>query len=1180
MKVLAKFTALILLPLILMVCLAIAKERPLARGNANFRSHALPQTQTLWNINDIAGWIRNDGYSGNNPFTGNSGVKYPRGTAGVIYQDGIVWGGRVFQSHWPQPEGSYRVGGQIYRIGTAPGHVAIAGTPTDPPVASDPLSAYIYRVRADWQNLTVNDPEVIQDAAELNNVDPSQVTPAMAQAVLDDYQWAWNNWPADLGAPFYDLNSNGVYEPASGETPGLQNADQVIWFVFNDLDPALTNEFFGCQPIGLEVQATIWGYKTNGVPGQAIYQRYRLINKSGFPVDSMFIGAKWADPDVGTYTDDLAGCDSLLDLGFCYNGYLIDSEFQAFGLPPAAIGYALLQGPLIPSPGDTAWFDFRKIPDHKNRPMTASPYRPTVTSIDPIFGEYEYALAHYNLLNGYLGIGDTLNPSPFTHGAGPHAGQPTKFPVNGDPVTGIGDVDGQEANLPPGDRRLMVCSGPFSMQNGDTQEVVFAVVGGIDPAGDHLSAVAKLKENVQMIRAAYPRALAFPKVSYRLTHPTGAATMVRVQVDLREFAAVIAGEIQFSPETGGEPGFAMQLYDDGLHHDSLPGDNIWGNAAGLNNRKFPFKGDLAVQTLSAQYDFEGIFSHVRLRPLPDFTNWRVVWENGQQDSSINHFEKVRLAFDLHNRDQLNGIDHITLFNFEPLSYNQTIQFSQAIPPGGTASHEDFNFVLVGPAQGDSLRFSFRLQFDYNSQVLSSTQPLTAWNPGPSWGDTLKVSSVAGSIHNVLPIVADPNLLNGHTYAVTFRDVAGELRWRLRDLTAGAIRLDDMPISSSPTFPHPVVNGVLYQVSDPALDPDFADFQTVANAAGPLLPPEGAAAGWAGFPGLGQPTERQQVGEGEWLIHTGRTTFPNSGSYEHFRTRVTQMSARWPLIIPYEWEIRFTAGPNWGFQPDAFVIGASTGGVPIPVPFELWNIGSNTPNDPTDDYRLFPYLIDSNADGEFDLAAIDHAVSDGSDDPETDWFYWVIPADQSPGQAGYQAIANEITANPAAHEYLGPLTAGTDAMRRMVLVNWNGGDVNDPSFPNNLNQLMPEEGSVFRIVPKIPNFPGDSLLLTATVDVTPQPVPEVFDLSQNYPNPFNPVTHIQFSLANKAKVKLEVFNVLGQRVKTLVDSDMAPGKHEVIWDGRNDAGARVGSGLYFYRLKAGDYVKSRKMILIK
>ncbi|MEJ2050622.1 MAG: FlgD immunoglobulin-like domain containing protein, partial [Calditrichota bacterium] len=93
-------------------------------------------------------------------------------------------------------------------------------------------------------------------------------------------------------------------------------------------------------------------------------------------------------------------------------------------------------------------------------------------------------------------------------------------------------------------------------------------------------------------------------------------------------------------------------------------------------------------------------------------------------------------------------------------------------------------------------------------------------------------------------------------------------------------------------------------------------------------------------------------------------------------------------------------------------------------------------------------------------------------------------------------------------------------------------------------------------------------------------PVTFQLSQNYPNPFNPVTHFRFSLAHQVKVKLEIFNVLGQRVKMLVDKEMPAGEYQMQWDGLNDMGNKLGSGLYFYRISAGDFVKIRKMILLK
>lgn len=94
------------------------------------------------------------------------------------------------------------------------------------------------------------------------------------------------------------------------------------------------------------------------------------------------------------------------------------------------------------------------------------------------------------------------------------------------------------------------------------------------------------------------------------------------------------------------------------------------------------------------------------------------------------------------------------------------------------------------------------------------------------------------------------------------------------------------------------------------------------------------------------------------------------------------------------------------------------------------------------------------------------------------------------------------------------------------------------------------------------------------------IPTVFDLKPNYPNPFNPSTTIKYQLPKAVDVHLEIYNILGQRVKTLVNKKAEAGYYEVVWDGTNDFGQKVASGLYIYRIKAGDYVKSYKMILMK
>jgi hypothetical protein len=93
-------------------------------------------------------------------------------------------------------------------------------------------------------------------------------------------------------------------------------------------------------------------------------------------------------------------------------------------------------------------------------------------------------------------------------------------------------------------------------------------------------------------------------------------------------------------------------------------------------------------------------------------------------------------------------------------------------------------------------------------------------------------------------------------------------------------------------------------------------------------------------------------------------------------------------------------------------------------------------------------------------------------------------------------------------------------------------------------------------------------------------PTEFGLRQNYPNPFNPVTTIQYALPKASEVKIEIYNILGQRVRILVDEHQDPGYKMIHWDGKDDRGDEVSSGIYLYRIQAGDFVKCKKMTLLK
>lgn len=117
----------------------------------------------------------------------------------------------------------------------------------------------------------------------------------------------------------------------------------------------------------------------------------------------------------------------------------------------------------------------------------------------------------------------------------------------------------------------------------------------------------------------------------------------------------------------------------------------------------------------------------------------------------------------------------------------------------------------------------------------------------------------------------------------------------------------------------------------------------------------------------------------------------------------------------------------------------------------------------------------------------------------------------------------------------------------------------------------------------PVTPLDTTLIIINVVVgieDKSTIPTEFEVSQNYPNPFNPVTTISYHLPQPGYVELTVFDNLGRSVRTLTKANKPPGNHEVLWDGRNDAGTPVGSGTYIYRLRVGKNQVVRKMVLLR
>ncbi|MCH7498017.1 MAG: hypothetical protein IH971_09215, partial [Candidatus Marinimicrobia bacterium] len=303
------------------------------------------------------------------------------------------------------------------------------------------------------------------DAHSFFHLDAPAASSPQIQAVYDQYDYDWQHWPAGEGAPFEDVDGDGQYDPAV-DFPGVPGASQTIWLVANDLPNAdgthVSPAFAGAPPIGIEMQMTLYATQRWNLPAinKVIFSDVRLIY-TGLPdtpdsahIDTMYI-SQWADPDLGDFGDDLVGWDHNLDMGYVYDGS--HSFVYPFSPELPAVGHVLLEGPK--AGGDT---------------LRATAFYGTW----PIFtfgdiGEYVGSLQWFNLMEGFLSRPEYPTQLPYEN----LQGDPVKFNLDGDPVTGTGFLDGIQFS--PGDRVYLISTGPFAMALGDTQEVTLALVGAL-----------------------------------------------------------------------------------------------------------------------------------------------------------------------------------------------------------------------------------------------------------------------------------------------------------------------------------------------------------------------------------------------------------------------------------------------------------------------------------------------------------------------------------------------------------------------------------------------------------------------------------------------------------------------------------------------------------------------------
>ena len=532
-------------PMLLCACMA---SGVFAQKNVVQKATSADLSQhSLLSINKFTSWVRADGIFSRTP-KDSMGTVFPRGQVPIIYSDAFIWGGKAWvdsAESQPAPFGqTVRVGGATYRSSAQPGRIIGFGAEAVPADTLAP-EARVYRVRRDFYGL--GEYELRREAIAFFefSTDPDAATPEQIATIREMYARDWAEWPVQHGAPFIDRNGNGVFDPpppfsdsfsladlvAGGyDEPGITAADtdapadQVIWTVYNDMDETKSRSFAGSRPLGLEMQLTQWTYRSDAEWGAIFYRKVKFINKGGVEIDTLgnkgafwlndMYFAQWADPDLGFYSDDFAGCDTTLNLGYVYNSTELDSEFRKYNLTPAAVGYMILQGPVVRNANQSAIFNFRSVSGWQNLPMTAFNCRSVGDArTTPSHSDPDAARRWYKILRGFDPVyeNDQYYPAPVGIEPGP-------LPLSGDPLTGIGFLDGQSVgnwSLLPSDKRITISSGPFTLAPDDTQEVVLAFVAGM--SNNRLTSVQVMKYLARQVQFNYPDHYAIPGESTQIT---------------------------------------------------------------------------------------------------------------------------------------------------------------------------------------------------------------------------------------------------------------------------------------------------------------------------------------------------------------------------------------------------------------------------------------------------------------------------------------------------------------------------------------------------------------------------------------------------------------------------------------------------------------------------------------
>ena len=872
--------------------------------------------------------------------------------------------------------------------------------------------------------------------------------------------------------PNNDFNNWPVSQGAPIDNLGDPDmiGDQMLWSVFNDADPShKTNDAGTTDPMGIEVKQTAFAYDRLGSLGNIVFMRYRIYNKGDKVLNNCYFSI-WSDPDLGGSGDDLVGCDTLLGVGYIYNATNSDQYYNA---APPCLGIDFFQGPLVytGNTDDTARMWDTTWVGYQNLGMKS--FNKYINGTDPV----DY-VETYSFMTGLAKIGGAMVPYVYDGDTllFQHSGDP-RIPEGGD---GRGDVD-----IAANDRRMMQSTGPITFRPGDSTEILAAIIVG---------------------------------------QGTNRLTSITTMLGLDDFAQALYEKGFNPPDPPAKPRVLYRGLDGEI-------TLTWDQTSEIDPGDFQFEGYSLWQGESPAGPWELIKTW-------DIVNDRDTALIDTQFNSVlgvneiyvyRMLENKGLNYHYHtNQDLITGEKMVNLkpYYFRVTAFSHSVDFEGEPVPHLDRFLESQTVITVSPEKA----------------VVDTVLHQVA-------GDTIAVTHVSGGSDGIVaPIVMDPFLLTGDTYRVVFKedttidsyqiisdsliitvltdtcavewDTAGDsiivtycadttideydttdvtdtlinTFWELTNVTQDTVILDTV-FNQSGDGDYQVIDGFLLKV----LGPEFGvkAIQEVAGADGVISPPDNVM--WS------------YNSTGDWYIGS------DLGS------DFTRLNWR-GLIGTYDWEMRFTAtGQEYYDYNDDSKFGTN-------APFEFWNIGIGTPDDPSDDIHINFEIIDDDSTGAWSYGDRIYAFEQPYVFPAPDPADYVWPDDFRIGRIIVNAASGTTTTAPA-------------------------------------------EGTIIRFTTAKINTPADTFTFTS-----PSPTPraqneDALSEIRAVPNPFylfsdydpNPASKVIKFTNLPAKCSISIYNLGGDFVRR-VEKDNAS-TSTASWDALTTEGLPVASGIYIYVVEA-------------